>query len=294
MRIAFIVPFTNTYNLSHTGVWGDCILVEAIAKSLNKKGIQSGVHSVPDFKTEKPYDIAIHTNDLVHTMEFSNIAKKHYLWIQGIKAGIVTDGLADLLDPEQIYEGAKHRYEKVFTLSKTLAERKNIPFVPCGVDMESYHPIEREKRYEITFLGNLIKPQRLNEQYMRPMGRFDYYLAGGVFGKVSHERGIEIVAQSEINLHFGYPHTLPWNMVIGRPLQNSACRGFTMMDEVPYMMEVYKDAMAFTKGGEDEIEKIHYYLSHQKEREDMAHRAYEITKQRFDSNIVAEKILEVL
>ena len=43
-------------------------------------------------------------------------------------------------------------------------------------------------------------------------------------------------------------------------------------------METFKDCMVFTRGGEDEKDKINYYLKNEKERKEMSEKACKIAK----------------
>ena len=288
-KIGFILKFTNTYENKHMGVWGDEIVSLALCKALNKRDIIAEVCSLSDVEGKVPYDIAIHTSDIASSSALYRTGKRNFLWIQGFQ---YDNGKIESLDA--VYDRTKNKYDKILTASKVLADKYNIPLLKPSVDLDLYHHVESPDNHEVSFIGNLIKPPEVDKKYIAPLGNFNYELYGGDLGKISHERGLEVMCGSKINLHFGFKETIEWDMIPVRPLHISACKAFTLSDEVPYMMEIYKDAIGFTKGGDDEIDKIKYYLEHEAERCIMANRAYEITKSMFSSDLIADKILEAL
>jgi len=288
LKYGFILPFTGTGTRTDTGVWGDEILAKACISYMLKQGLYVDTYELGDFKTEEPVDVAIHMTDMVHQSMFPKIARKHILWIQGVK----TDK-RDILHPGTIFEQNKGKYDKIITLSRRLADEQKIPFVPACVDMDVFHPVEAEKVYDISFIGNMIKPQELNKRYLTPMGNYKYGLFGGDMGKISHERALEVIAQSRINLHFGFRETIDWDMALGRPIQISACGGFTLMDTVPYFIELYGSSMRYTEGGADEVEAIAAILA-DKALQEKADLARVITKNNLSNDVVGKKLMEAI
>lgn len=285
-NIAFIVLVKNSFNKKETGVWGDELVANAMVRGLRILGEEA---RVLQFDEDIRCDIAIWMSDVI-PKEFMK-HKKNYLWIQGFKY----DGFSNIIPLDTYYDSKKDKYDKVFTASRKLANDKNIPFITPCVDFDYFHKVPQDRyKYEITFIGNIIKPGPVLYRYLSPMQDFKYGLFGGDFGKISHLQSLSVMAGSDINLHFGFEEAIEWDMVTGRPFHISACEQFTLSDKLPYFTEVYKDAIAFTDGGDDEKCVIAEYLKQPEKRKEMAKKAYEVTKENFECTKVAKKLLEVL
>jgi len=288
MKLGFITHITDTHNVKTTGVWGEDLVTSALCKALCQKDITAEVKSIKDLSKNDKYDIAIHTADLLAGVTLKAMAKHNFLWIQGFSY----DRQEQVIDLDKVYKDAITKYDKVITASRILSDRYKIPFLPPSVDMSYYKKVDANYEFDVSFIGNLIKPTSIVQRYISPFANFKYGLFGGDFGKVDHQRGLEIICGSKINLHFGFEESIKWDMVTGRPFHISACEGFTLMDEVPYFMELYKDAIGFTGGGTDEIRQINQYLQDDKERLKMAKDAYTITRENFSSPVIADKFIQ--
>lgn len=290
MKIGFIVHFKNTHQHKTQGVWGEDIVANALIKPLNRLKIDCEVYERDELTSGNPLDIAIYLSDFVPQMYFKEISRKNVLWIQGFNYG--ENG--EIKDLDKVYQENKNKYDLIITASRVLADKYNIPFIIPGVDLEMYLPYPKlghiNGNWDISYIGNLIKPKELTIRYLSAMSDFNYYLAGGDFGKIPHEEWLKVVSNSRVNLHFGFNESIKWDMVTGRPLFISACNGFTLMDKVPFFMENFKNAMGFTTG-HDIKEQLIYWVDEKnaKKRMGFACRASEIVKERFSSEIVGKK-----
>lgn len=288
MRIGIIIFYKNTHGNKKTGIWGEEIVSYDIAEGLRNQGVDCDIYAMEDEFTRKPLDVAIYLTDFVPKEFLYSIAKKNILWIQGFNY----DYNGKIIDLDEIYKKNKDNYNIIMTASKVLADKYKLPFIVPPVNMKKFHHVEARQKYDVAWVGNLIKPPEVTKKFLSPFRHFNYYLAGGDFGKVSHDEFLKNVSESKINLHFGFEESVTWDMVTGRPFYLSACKAFTLMDKVPFFMEHFSDAMEFTNGGDGEKTKIEFYLEHDKPRKEMAEKAYHIVRKNFTSDIIAKKIKE--
>lgn len=289
MKIGFIVYYKNTHNHKTQGVWGEEIIANALIKALKGLRIDCDVYTADELFSGEPLDIAIYLSDFIPKMFIKEIGRKNVLWIQGFNYGLN----GKIRDLDEVYQTNKDKYDLIITASRVLATQYDIPFIFPGVDMEVYKPESNGFNFDMSYIGNLIKPKKLTHRYLSAMSDFNYFLAGGDFGKISHEKWLKVVSGSKINLHFGFEESIKWDMVTGRPFFISACNGFTLMDEVPFFMEEFKNAMGFTNGYNIK-EQITYWLDlkNEKERVIFACRAYEIVKEKFNSESIGRNFFK--
>lgn len=272
MKIGFLVVRKNTYADNKTGVWGDEIVSRAMCEYLRSKGHDAFLYVREEAKEAK-LDVCVYTtHQIVPPIVVPKLAKRNILWIQGF----TYDG-GNVISLDTIYEWCKPYYE-IVTSSRVLANKYNVPFIIPYTGFEAYRKTESRYSFDVSFIGNIIKPFETNTQYIRPLRNFEYGIYGGDFGKIGHEEALKVISGSKINLHYGFKESIEWDMVTGRPLFLSLCEAFTMMDKVPWFMDTFKDTIAFTDGGDDEEAKIRYYLENTEEREKMAKRAHEIVR----------------
>lgn len=288
LNIGFLLFHKNTYASKTTGVWGDEIVVQAQCEYLRSLGYSNvKVCTKEELLGYKKLDVCIHTSfQILHPQFFKDIADKNVLWIQGFSYN--GDSVLSL---DKVYEINKQYYDSIITSSRVLAKTYDIPFVLPYTGFEPYKKVETKYDLDISFIGNIIKPFSTNIKYFYPFRHFKYGIFGGDFGKVSHETSLEIISGSRINFRFGFEESSKWDMVTGTPFFFSMCEAFTMMDYIPYFTEVFGESMTFTKGGDDEREKIGYYLENNELRKKMAKEAQAIVKSIMPVNIL-EKIGE--
>ena len=292
MNVSFPLMHQNTHTNKTTGVWGEEIVADACVKMLSKAGINSYTSNIRKLEENAPFTslsrihVAIYmSHETVSPWRLKRISDKSILWIQGFSY----DSNMNIIPLDEIYNCFKEHYDLVITSSRVLAEKYDIPFVVPPLDTEKYYPVKTAKHTDCSFIGNIIKPFDTNKRYLRPFKDFKYQILGGDMGKISHDKWLKVVCGSKINLHYGFKEGIKWDMVTGRPLFVSACKSFLMCDKIPYFMEKFKEAFVFTDGGEDEVEKIKYYLENEEEREKKSLLAYEILR-----DMQFNKLTEVL
>jgi hypothetical protein len=279
MKLAFVLLCTDTYKAKDTGVWGDEILSKGYASLTGGEPVS--INNLAE--GGKRYDVAIHTTRIVDPNHLKKVADKNILWIQGFT---YRDGTDDIIPLDEVYEQAKNIYDLVITSSRKLAKMYSIPFILPYTGLEGYEHVITDNFYDVSFIGNLIKPPETVRKYIAPLSDFNYGLFGGDFGKVSHEDALKIICGSSINLSFGFEDAIEWDMVTARPFYHCNCEAFTLMDKVPYFMETFGDSMAFTDGGDHERGQIKYYLENKAMRKEKRQRAAKIVKSIQPTNLL--------
>jgi len=276
MKVAFLLHYVNTMNDNKTGVWGDEIVANAYCKLLNKEqGIEAYTCTYEQVLVNKP-DLAVMTAFNVGEPPFvRKIADKTMLWVQGFNY----DEKGNVTQLDDMYNGLKPFYDMVVTSSKVMSEKCNIPFVLPVVDMDYHYPVyDVPQEYDVTFIGNIIKPLETNIRYLRPIADFKYGLFGGDFGKLNHEDWLKTTASSKVCLHYHFEDNIKWDMVTASAMFHAACKNFLICDKVPWLQDKFKDGFVFTEGGDEERELIKEYLGNAEERRKYAERAYETMK----------------
>lgn len=159
-------------------------------------------------------------------------------------------------------------------------------FDVLGADIEKFkHIPSLKKKYGVAFVGT-PKGERL--EYMRYLlkNKVDFVLAGGgwkeypefkdrYLGQLSDEDFVKLINQTKINIcfsknYFSSPHLLE------RSLQVNACKSFALTGYVDGYFEKFTEGVDFAsfKTKEELLEKIKYYLKHEKEREKIGTNAY--------------------
>ncbi|MBI3589578.1 MAG: glycosyltransferase [Candidatus Liptonbacteria bacterium] len=179
-----------------------------------------------------------------------------------------------------------------------------------------YQPLDLKKDIDISFIGQFKTPRGKIIQTLEAAGlKVQTFGYGWPSGRISQEKMLEIFSRSKINLnlnvrpsrlspkviarlffkksidklkldfhllnnlqaylHFAIPHTH------ARPFELAGCRAFVISGLSDDIKQSYAEGeeMIFYTSLRDLIEKIRYYLSHDKEREAIAQSAYQRTLQ---------------
>ncbi len=182
----------------------------------------------------------------------------------------------------------------------------------CNPD--TYKPISTEKDIAVSFVGlknrgraEVIDALKNNSTPISVFGN------GWEGGKLSQNELIRLFSRSRINLNLNNPRSLWEPFALGRlvarrsihnyipdfhfinnfrswrnmgvlqikarPFEIAACRGFCISGYADDLDTYYKESeeMVFYRTKDDLIEKIHYYLEHDAEREEIAEAGYQRT-----------------
>ncbi|MBI2045176.1 glycosyltransferase [Candidatus Pacearchaeota archaeon] len=154
-----------------------------------------------------------------------------------------------------------------------------------GIDTNYYKPLNLKKEYDVTFIGG---PNKSRVELMRLLvknkinlkiwghGWTEYGdLRKNYMGPASAENYVKIINKSKISLGFsrngeGELH------IKGRIFEVAACKSFNLVDYFLEYLKIFKEGkeMVMFKDSGDLLEKIAYYLKHEKEREMVAENAY--------------------
>lgn len=161
-------------------------------------------------------------------------------------------------------------------------------FQACGTDIEKFRFLNLKKKYDVCFLGT-DKADRV--EYMRHLlkNKINVLIFGAGWdkypefkmvsrGKISDEEFTKIMNQTCINVclsknYFNVVHA------IERFLMANACKSFVLTEYAPGYFPKFKegyDIVTF-KNKEELLNKIKYYLNNEREREEIAGRAYKKT-----------------
>jgi len=176
-------------------------------------------------------------------------------------------------------------------LKKYREEGANNVFFCIGIDSSFFRKLNTEKIYDVTFIGapgtessgryETIKFLKDNGVNIRLFGwgwnRFpefkDIY-----FGALDSENIVKVINQSKINLcltknNFGAPH------IKAKFFECSSCGSFTLTEYSKSFLDLFKEnrEIVMFKDKEELLNKIKYYLKHEKERETIARAAQKRT-----------------
>ena len=159
---------------------------------------------------------------------------------------------------------------------------KNI-YPAVGINTEIFKPINAERIYDVTFMGNATEERIKIIRFLIKNG-INLKIVGGRWGSefkefclgyLSPEEAVKIINQSKINLalsknKYGKP-SFKW-----RVFEIAACKSFSLVDYFSEYFKFFKnnkEIMMF-KDDNDLLKKIKYYLKHEKEREEIAENSY--------------------
>ena len=93
-------------------------------------------------------------------------------------------------------------------------------------------------------------------------------------GKIPQEDVPILYSSAKINLNCTHQDCVDWDVITLRTMEVLACKGFVISDRVSVAEKILKDCMVFTDGNNDLECKIDYYLTHEKERNEIAEIGY--------------------
>jgi len=172
-------------------------------------------------------------------------------------------------------------------------------------DSALYEKKEVSKDIDISFVGDVSKKSRRDfVDYLRVQGyHVEVFGQGSPNGPVTFEKMVDIFNRSKINLNFSdtveertfnsnsntnyalVPRIMQYmTQIKGRSIEVALCGGFVLSQYATGIEELFNaDEMAVFKTKEALSEKVKYYLSHTKQREDMASKAHIKALTRYDS-----------
>ena len=196
-------------------------------------------------------------------------------------------------------------FHKIFVFEKSdikLLKENNFDayFLPLCADERFFYPQEKEKDIDILFIGamyndrlklfrKLIKrfPEANIKIYGYYINRVEYIKKfvykytnryRNFYGVVTPEEAGNLYSRSKICLNM---HN--WQSKTGanpRTFEILAANAFEIVDYNPYIQEILKDGVVFYQSEDELFQRIEYYLTHDTERESIAAKGYEYTKEK--------------
>ncbi|MDR7555998.1 MAG: glycosyltransferase [Armatimonadota bacterium] len=146
-----------------------------------------------------------------------------------------------------------------------------------GVNHRLYRPLDRPRRFPITFIGQPHGNRRQVIARLRaaglPVKTFGY---GWRSGKISTRRAVEIINETEVNLNLSNASVGGVDQVKGRDFEVPACRALLITKHVQALADYYelgRDILVYDTV-DDLIERIRWALQHPADVERMREAAY--------------------
>jgi len=156
-----------------------------------------------------------------------------------------------------------------------------------GINPERFKPLNLEKKYDVIFAGapiadrpdyiKFLLKNNINIKVFSP-GWENYPEFKEVYGGyLSHENYTKLINQAKINLSFskGFLPGSKKGQVKGRSFEIPACKAFMLVEDTLGLKLYLKDSRKISfKTKKELLEKIKYFLEHDKEREKLAEHFY--------------------
>ncbi len=264
LRIGLQIPKAGTF----TGqVWGDEILAEGLADALSRLDIveQAVVYS----------PVTIHSNlDLViafypypETLFVPEAA--NFWWLQA--------GLLHTESMEKI-DAAVALYEDFFAAGTGTAKwlrqyGREATLMLMGADLAIYRPHTPLPKYQhnVVFIGNNYGRDEILERYLLPLVPFGLRIYGSGWEKVPelaeaflgsvHPREVpKIYSSAKVVLSVHKEWHAKMDIPTTRLWEATACGAALISDPIPLGRRVFGDAVLWSEGGADLVEKVRYLL----------------------------------
>ncbi len=161
---------------------------------------------------------------------------------------------------------------------------KNI-YPTLGINIEIFKPMNFKKIYDVVFVGNAIEERvetirfLINNKINLKVfgGRWDNYpeFKQVCLGYVSPEEMAKVINQTKINLGLS-KNKYGQSAFKWRVFEIASCKAFSLIDYFDGYLKFFKNnkEIIMFKNNRDLLQKINYYLKHEKERERIAKNSY--------------------
>ena len=299
MNIGLMIKWPKgSLNRISGNVIGDELLGESLCAAIKRTSPNCKAELyAPNNLPKSKLDVMVYLNDIKPIESYS---KTHVVYLQN--GGYDESGL-DLLKRFTSYGYDGH----IFFSNKLKELHSSMGgyglFLPFGVDTNFFKPeaVQIKFNHEVAYVGNDIKGEVASEKYLYPAIDFEFGLYGNwrlpksrfrfwnnwkkvssykdKFEKISRGKILQsdissLYSSAKINLNCTLQDCIDWDVITLRTFEVLACRGFLISDVVPIAQETMAGCMVFTQGGSDLRDQIAYYLSHEKERQEIAENGY--------------------
>ena len=287
MRIGIFLNVCGTLPGKDVCVWGEEVVAADFTKYLRRHPKVEfveyyGRQGTRKFdQAPKDLDVVIHLDPQL-PMDFS-------------KCNVIQYEISDL------YFGGFNYYDQYdwrFSYGRRFADKPRACFFPTPADIEKFKPTGLPIAYDVVFAGNTVPGQ---ENYIEPVMKADKFRCG-IFGcfsnqPVNHDELPRIYSTSKICLNRHRGDFIYFDMWSNRVVEVGACGGFMISDDIAVERDVFQGNIVTTTGGDDVVDKVKYYLTHEDERKDKAQKFMEIVRANFSTEKAVEvqmaKLLEI-
>lgn len=183
---------------------------------------------------------------------------------------------------------------------------KNFSFTNgVSINLDNFKFLNIKKKYDISFIGSpkidrydLIKFLLDNKMSIRLFGPgwYGYKDLEGIYGgQLDYKDIVKVINQSKINLcfsknQFGVPHLKEIVFEV------AACKAFPLVDYSPPILRFFEDNKEIVsfKNKKELLEKVRYYLEHEKEREKIAGNAYKKMIKNYSMDLLIKNFLTLI
>jgi spore maturation protein CgeB len=286
VKIGFYLKWDIDHMYQNGWIIGEAYYFRSVCNELSKlPGVEFARQYDLVTRPDTQLDVMIYVND---TEPIPSLAKKNVLYLQnGFGEGM--DTILERLRPLG-YDGYIFISKKLLSLHES--QGYHGIYLPFGADLTKFCPKEADAsyNYDVVFVGNDIKGHGRTMRYLSPMFNYNFGLFGmwgdgdsfcqKIFsrickGRLDYDKVPLLYSNAKISLNFTFPDQVNWGAMTDRPFQIMACKGFLISDYVPGFEDELRGCMIVTNGGLDIINKIDYYLSRTKERQEIADNGYQ-------------------
>ena len=146
-------------------------------------------------------------------------------------------------------------------------------YSPGGCAGEHYKELDLPKKFDVSFVGSNVWGRNAYIQEIKRLGiEVATFGSGWNSGKISFDQMLNTFNSSKINLNFSGVGSNGAKQLKGRIFEIAMCRGFLLTEYVPGVERffVVDKEIACFETIEEAVEKIEYYLEHEREREAIA------------------------
>ena len=286
MKIGFFIKWPVEEFRQAGQVIGEAFYARSLCRQLAEfpKVTTAGQYD-PMILPDTKLDVMVYMND---TEPFFELAEKHVLYLQNGYPEGMDKVLMRLRDTG--FDGFAFISNRLMTVQKR--QGYGGIYLPFGVDIDEFYPRMKvaEYDYEVAYAGNNIKGLERAVKYIYPavyhhFGLFGKWQSGPSLyqqilakqcrGMIARENLPYLYSSAKINLNFTAEDQVNWEAMTDRPFQIMACKGLVMTDYVPESERELAQCLVVTKGEKDLSQKLDYYLTHDKERKEIAERGYQ-------------------
>ncbi|MDR7521382.1 MAG: glycosyltransferase [Armatimonadota bacterium] len=146
-----------------------------------------------------------------------------------------------------------------------------------GVNHRLYRPLDRPRRYQVTFIGQPHGNRRAILRALQQRGiAVEAWGYGWPRGKLSTRQAVEVINESTVNLNLSKAVTGGVDQIKGRDFEVPACQGLLLTARVEALEQYYDlgtEVLTY-EGFEDLVDKIRWVVGHPAEADRVREAGY--------------------